>query len=104
MPYLLSYSKRCNVIAYVNLSEKTELFNIWSAYLNFEVMMGSNESLNDIFHRACSATDSLTMHKQLVKGLQNHPDASSKDEVILKFLESYFQFLIRIYAKFSSQC
>jgi len=62
----------------IDYRQKQELFNVWVAYLNLEVMYGTDESLKAVFQRACGAMDSLKIHKQLVKVYQNHPNPSEK--------------------------
>lgn len=56
----------------IHFREGKELFNIWTAYLNMEVMFGDADSLKAVFDRACGAQDSLKVHKQMVKILARH--------------------------------
>ncbi|KAK0417101.1 hypothetical protein QR680_012834 [Steinernema hermaphroditum] len=51
----------------IGYREETELFNVWTAYLNMEVMYGTPQTVKKTFDRAIQNTDSLKMHKQMVK-------------------------------------
>lgn len=63
-----------------------DLFNIWVIYLNLEVLFGNEQSLKTVFERACAATNSLQMHKQMIKVLKK----SGKNEVILILIKFYY--------------
>lgn len=89
----------------INFREEAELFNIWTAYLNLEVMYGDAASLKAVFDRAVLATDSLKMHKQMVKILAHHKKEEQLDELfenmIRKFrredLDVWFQYGAHLY-------
>lgn len=51
----------------IHYREELERQNVWTAYLNLEVMLGTPESLKAVFERATQNADSLKMHKQLAK-------------------------------------
>lgn len=51
----------------IHYREEQERQNVWTAYLNLEVMLGSPESLKAVFERAIQNADSLKMHKLLAK-------------------------------------
>ncbi|CAK7273512.1 rRNA bioproteinsis protein rrp5 [Sporothrix epigloea] len=41
----------------INVREETERLNVWIAYLNLEVVYGSDETADDVFKRACQYND-----------------------------------------------
>ncbi|KAM7184664.1 rRNA biogenesis protein rrp5 [Rhypophila sp. PSN 637] len=49
----------------INMREQTEKLNVWIAYLNLEVAYGTDESVEDVFKRACSYNDEEEVHKAL---------------------------------------
>ncbi|KAI6174615.1 hypothetical protein M3Y97_01010400 [Aphelenchoides bicaudatus] len=67
-------------LSVINFREEVELFNVWTAYLNLEVMFGDAESLKAVFDRAVQATDSLKMHKQMARVLAHHKKIEQLDE------------------------
>lgn len=71
----------------VTFENSEQLFEFWTTYLNLEVVFGSEESLKKIFERACAATNSLKMHKHLLKAFNN----CDKNEVIFVCLSFQFQ-------------
>lgn len=50
----------------INIREETEKMNIWIGLLNLENTYGSDESLGDIFRRACQYSDSQEIHERLI--------------------------------------
>uniref|UniRef100_A0A0K0DLM4 TPR_REGION domain-containing protein n=1 Tax=Angiostrongylus cantonensis TaxID=6313 RepID=A0A0K0DLM4_ANGCA len=61
----------------INYREETEIFNIWTAYLNMEVAYGDENSTKEIFQRSCGNADALKMHIQMA-------EADEVYEVMLK--------------------
>jgi rRNA biogenesis protein RRP5 len=56
----------------INFRETDQLFNIWTVYLNLEVLFGDAESLKAVFDRAASANNALKTYKQMAKILSHH--------------------------------
>jgi rRNA biogenesis protein RRP5 len=89
----------------VSFREETELFNIWTAYLNLEVMFGDENSLKAVFERAANAANPLKIHKQMAKILAHHKRNEELDELfetmIKKFryedLEVWFSYAAYLY-------
>lgn len=89
----------------VSHREQEELFNIWTAYLNFEVIYGTEESLKKVFERAAASMDSLKMHKQLAEIYEHHGKAEELvelyDTMLKKFrhedLELWFNYANYLY-------
>jgi rRNA biogenesis protein RRP5 len=50
----------------INIREETEKLNIWVAYLNMENSFGTEETLEEVFRRACEYTDKKKMYSHLV--------------------------------------
>ncbi|KAI6186326.1 Protein RRP5-like protein [Aphelenchoides besseyi] len=90
----------------VNFREEEERFNVWTAYLNAEIMFGGAESWKPVFQRASNAMDSLKMHWQMVKILTHHRRFEELEELhemmIKKFrhqdLEVWFSYAQYLYS------
>ncbi|CCE63881.1 hypothetical protein TPHA_0G00450 [Tetrapisispora phaffii CBS 4417] len=54
----------------INFREEAEKLNIWIAKLNLENTFGSEETLEDVFKKACQYMDSFTIHSKLLSILQ----------------------------------
>lgn len=54
----------------INFREEAEKLNIWVAMLNLENTFGTDESLDEVFKRACQYMDSFTMHNKLLSIFQ----------------------------------
>lgn len=50
----------------INIREETEKMNVWIALLNLENTYGTEESLEEVFKRACQYNDGLEMHERLI--------------------------------------
>ena len=50
----------------INIREEIEKMNVWIGLLNLENTYGSDESLNDVFKRACQYNDSQETHERLI--------------------------------------
>ena len=59
----------------------SDLAKMWRAYLTLEVLLGTEESLELCFKRACASTESYEMHKFLIDLLKQQPNAEGRDEV-----------------------
>jgi rRNA biogenesis protein RRP5 len=77
----------------INLREEGEKFNIWVAFLNMENAFGTDESLENLFRRACDYTDKKKMHLHLVSMLIK----AGKDDKALEMFETMIK-------KFSQSC
>lgn len=49
----------------INMREETEKLNVWIAYLNLEVAYGTDESVEDVFKRACTYNDEQEVYERL---------------------------------------
>lgn len=50
----------------INIREEAEKLNVWVAMLNLENTYGSEESLEEVFKRACQYNDSEEIHERLI--------------------------------------
>ena len=50
----------------INFREEAEKLNIWIAMLNLENTFGTEETLEEVFSRACQYMDSYTIHTKLL--------------------------------------
>ncbi|CAK3974397.1 rRNA biogenesis RRP5 [Lecanosticta acicola] len=50
----------------IHIRETEEKANVWIAWLNLEVEYGDDESVEDVFKRACEVQDPLEIHEKLV--------------------------------------
>lgn len=50
----------------INFREESEKLNIWIASLNLENTFGTEETVEDVFTKACQYMDSFTMHMKLL--------------------------------------
>ena len=50
----------------INMREQEEKINVWVALLNLENTYGNEESLEDVFKRACQYNESQEMHERLL--------------------------------------
>ncbi|QSZ37176.1 hypothetical protein DSL72_009270 [Monilinia vaccinii-corymbosi] len=49
----------------INMREETEKLNIWLALLNLEIAYGSDETVEEVFKRACQYNDAQEVHERL---------------------------------------
>lgn len=65
----------------INFREEAEKLNIWIASLNLENTFGSDETLEDVFTRACQYMDSFQMHMKLISIYQMSEKYSKAKEL-----------------------
>lgn len=49
----------------INIREETEKMNVWIALINLETAYGSDESVDEVFKRACQYNDPQEIHERL---------------------------------------
>lgn len=49
----------------INIREEAEKLNVWIAYLNLENAYGTEETLDEVFKRACQYNDEQVVHERL---------------------------------------
>ncbi|KAL3096989.1 hypothetical protein niasHS_002705 [Heterodera schachtii] len=72
----------------ITFQNDIELANVWHAYLNLEVALGTEESLQEVFKRACAASNSIQMHRYLIGLLKKQTNAKGREEEIRELYES----------------
>ncbi|KAK3934932.1 rRNA biogenesis protein rrp5 [Diplogelasinospora grovesii] len=71
----------------INIREEGEKLNVWTAYLNLEVEFGTEESVEDVFKRACTYNDEQEVHERLTSiyiRAHKHKEADALFEKMLK--------------------
>ena len=63
----LAYARKVaeRAIKTINIREQTEKLNVWIAYLNLEVAYGSEETVEEVFKRACTYNDEQEIYAAL---------------------------------------
>ena len=75
----------------INIREEAEKANIWVAYLNMENSFGTDETLDDVFRRACEYTDKKKMHSHLASILIRSGKDNKADELFQTMLQKFSQ-------------
>lgn len=65
----------------INIREEGEKTNIWVAFLNLENSYGTDETLDNVFRRACAYADKKKMHLHLVSILIRSRKDDKADEL-----------------------
>jgi rRNA biogenesis protein RRP5 len=62
----------------INLRDQDEKLNVWIALLNLENTYGTEDSVDEVFNRACEYQDKNDMHERLASIFieSGHPDVS----------------------------
>lgn len=75
----------------INIREDTEKMNVWVAMLNLENTYGSDESLEEVFKRACQYNDSQEIHERLISIHIQSGSNSKADDLFQATLKKYSQ-------------
>ncbi|KAI4197457.1 MAG: hypothetical protein LQ350_005896 [Teloschistes chrysophthalmus] len=82
----------------IHIREQDEKLNVWVAMLNLENTYGTDESLDEVFKRACQYCDSLDIHERLIsiyiqsgKNEVSHCSASKNQS--LEFRTSFVEYI-----------
>ena len=75
----------------INIRESTEKMNVWIALLNLENTYGSDESLEEVFQRACQYNDSQEIHERLISIYIQSGKNSKADELFQATLKKHGQ-------------
>ena len=75
----------------INMRESTEKMNVWIALLNLENTYGSDESLEEVFKRACQYNDSQEIHERLISIYIQSGKNSKADELFQATLKKHGQ-------------
>ncbi|KAK3295771.1 uncharacterized protein B0H64DRAFT_432451 [Chaetomium fimeti] len=74
----------------INIKEETEKLNVWIAYLNLEVAYGTDETVEEVFKRACTYNDDQEVHERLASiyiqsGKHKEAEALFEDKILKKY-------------------
>jgi rRNA biogenesis protein RRP5 len=75
----------------INIREEAEKANIWVAFLNMENSFGTDETLEEVFHRACDYTDKKKIYSHLVSILIRSGKVEKVDETFQTMLKKFSQ-------------
>ncbi len=75
----------------INMREENEKMNVWIALLNLENTYGSDESLEEVFKRACQYNDSQEIHERLISIYIQSGKNSKADELFQATLKKHSQ-------------
>jgi rRNA biogenesis protein RRP5 len=75
----------------IGLGQDEEKQNVWVALLNLEAEYGDDESLDNIFKRACEFNDPQEMHARLTSILIHAHKVERADEMFQTMLKKYTQ-------------
>ena len=75
----------------INIREEAEKANIWVAYLNLENAFGTDETLDEVFRRACEYADKKKMHLYLVSILIKSGKDDKAEELFQTMLKKFSQ-------------
>ena len=75
----------------INMRESTEKMNVWIALLNLENTYGNDESLEEVFKRACQYNDSQEIHERLISIYIQSGKNSKADELFHATLKKHGQ-------------
>ncbi|KAK4152072.1 hypothetical protein C8A00DRAFT_35248 [Chaetomidium leptoderma] len=73
----------------INIKEETEKLNVWIAFLNLEVAYGTDETVEDIFKRACTYNDDQEVHERLASIYIQSGKHKEADDLFEKILKKY---------------
>ncbi|KAI2471650.1 nucleic acid-binding protein [Annulohypoxylon bovei var. microspora] len=76
-------------VATISSTEETEKLNAWIAYLNLEVRFGSEDSVEEVFQRACQVNDQQEVHQRLAS-IYIQEDKTSKADDLFQALVKKF--------------
>ena len=75
----------------IDMREEGEKFNIWISYLNMENSFGTDESLDEVFRRACEYTDKKKLHSHLVSILIKSGKLEKAEELFHVMIKKFSQ-------------
>lgn len=85
----------------INFREETEKFNVWLAFMNLENAYGTQETLEEVFTRACQMNDSKKMHIRLAQ-LYERTNKPQAVEIIFKKMCKKFNQSCKVWVGFAA--
>ncbi|TVY84220.1 rRNA biogenesis protein rrp5 [Lachnellula suecica] len=75
----------------INIDEETEKLNIWIAFLNLENAYGSDETVEEVFKRACQYNDAQEVHERLASTYIQSGKHDKADELFQIIVKKFSQ-------------
>ncbi|KAI1005661.1 rRNA biogenesis protein [Podosphaera aphanis] len=75
----------------INIREETEKLNIWIALLNLEHAYGSDETVQEVFQRACQYNDPQEIHERLISICIKSGKLDKADELFQATVKKFSQ-------------
>ncbi|RYP47349.1 hypothetical protein DL768_006600 [Monosporascus sp. mg162] len=66
----------------INSTEETEKLNVWIAYLNLEVRFGNDDTVQDVFKRACQVNDQQEVYQRFATIYIQEGKVDKADELL----------------------
>ncbi|OTA93346.1 hypothetical protein M434DRAFT_395757 [Hypoxylon sp. CO27-5] len=73
----------------ISSTEETEKLNAWVAYLNLEVRFGNEESVDEVFKRACQVNDQQEVYQRLASIYIQEDKADKADELFQTLVKKF---------------
>ncbi|KAM7202265.1 hypothetical protein V8F20_004432 [Naviculisporaceae sp. PSN 640] len=85
----------------INIREQAEKLNVWIAYLNLEVAYGTDESVEDVFKRACTYNDEEEVHKALASIYIQSSKRKDAKELFEKMIKKFGSKSVDVWANYA---
>ncbi|KAK0623473.1 hypothetical protein B0T14DRAFT_564828 [Immersiella caudata] len=85
----------------INIREETEKLNVWVAYLNLEVAYGTDESIEEVFKRACTYNDEQEVHERLASIYIQSEKYIRADELFEKVLKKFGSKSVEVWVNYA---
>ncbi|KAI2639857.1 nucleic acid-binding protein [Hypomontagnella submonticulosa] len=76
-------------ITTISSTEETEKLNAWIAYLNLEVRFGNEESVDEVFKRACQVNDQQEVYQRLASIYIQEDKAGKADDLFQALVKKF---------------
>lgn len=73
----------------INIKEEIEKLNVWIAYLNLEVAYGNEETVDEVFKRACTYNDKQEVHERLASIYIQSGKRKQADDLFEKIVKEF---------------
>ncbi|KAK4650317.1 rRNA biogenesis protein rrp5 [Podospora pseudocomata] len=73
----------------INIKEELEKLNVWIAYLNLEVAYGTEETVEELFKRACTYNDEQEVYERLASSYIQSGKLKEADDLFEKIIKKF---------------
>ncbi|KAH7632193.1 hypothetical protein SMAC4_00089 [Sordaria macrospora] len=73
----------------INIKEEIEKLNVWIAYLNLEVAYGNEETVDEVFKRACTYNDKQEVYERLASIYIQSGKRKEADDLFEKIVKEF---------------